>query len=199
MRYSVKPLHDRITVPPGGQFATREKTVISTLLGSCVAVCLYDESAGVSGMNHFLLANRRYAKSMPLATTEAGSYGIHAMELLVNSMVKLGASRARLKAKAFGGGHLFDTSCPDNFLCVGDVNRRFVKEYLAMEGIPLVSEDLGGESGRVIHFHTDTHQVFRRYIRTGTIDEILREEHGFWEESILSHESPESGAVTLFS
>ncbi|HUW42154.1 MAG TPA: chemotaxis protein CheD [Rectinemataceae bacterium] len=198
MRYSADHA-GRIVVQPGGQFVTREKTVVSTLLGSCVAVCLYDESSGVSGMNHFLLAHHRYPRHLPMTASEAGRFGIHAMELLVNEMMKLGADRKRLKAKAFGGGHLFVSVCLDNFPCVGDVNRRFIKEYLALEGIPLVSEDLGGERGRVIYFHTDTHQVFRRYVRHGRLDTVLDEEHGLWESSIRSHEGPEAGEVTLFT
>ena len=107
MGYSV-PLHQRITLRPGDHRATTDATVLSTLLGSCVAACLYDPSARVSGMNHFLLANRRYARSMPLNVTEAGRYGIHAMELLINDMMKLGAQRARLQAKVFGGGAILD-------------------------------------------------------------------------------------------
>lgn len=199
MSYPTKYVQDGIRVQPGGQHATRDKLVISTLLGSCVAVCLFDEAAGVAGMNHFLLANRRYAKSMPLTVTEAGRYGIHAMELLINDMMKLGASRPRLRAKAFGGGRIFSACGSDNFLCVGEVNERFIREYLTTERLPLVSEDLGGYLGRVIHFHTDTFQVFRRYIPKSQSVKVVEEERGFWEASIKRHEQPEEGQVTLFT
>jgi len=198
MRYSARDIHDRVTVPPGGQHATRAKTVISTLLGSCVAACLYDEEAGVAGMNHFLLANRRYSKSLPLTATEAGRYGIHAMELLINGMMKLGASRARIKAKVFGAGQIFAACESDNFLCVGEVNERFIREYLTAERMRLVSDDLGGELGRVIHFHTDTFQVFRRYIPKNRSAEIVKVEHGFWATTIQNHERSDEGDVTLF-
>ena len=55
-------------------------------------------------MNHFLLSNHRYARAMRFAETEAGRYGIHAMELLINEMLKMGASRLTMEAKVFGGG-----------------------------------------------------------------------------------------------
>ncbi|HTX72026.1 MAG TPA: chemotaxis protein CheD [Rectinemataceae bacterium] len=188
-----------MTVAPGEQHATRDATVISTLLGSCVAVCLYDEAGKVAGMNHFLLANRRYARSLPLTATEAGRYGLHAMELLINDMMKLGASRARLRAKVFGGAAVIGVQGRDNFLCVGEVNQRFIREYLATEGMPVMASDLGGEQGRIIHFHTDTFQVFRRFIPRAQSERLVREEREFWEESILRNESPDSGKVTLFS
>ncbi len=196
MAYSV-PLHQRITLRPGDHRATTDSTVLSTLLGSCVAACLYDPAARVSGMNHFLLANRRYSRSMPLNITEAGRYGIHAMELLINDMMKLGAQRSRLQAKVFGGGAILDERADSHFLCVGDVNQRFIREFLAAEGIRIVSEDLGGELGRVIHFHTDTFQVFRKFIpKTQTI-RIERREMGIWKREIEKPEERE-GAIILF-
>lgn len=196
MTYSV-PLHQRITLSPGEHRATTEKTVLSTLLGSCVAACLFDPVSRVSGMNHFMLANRRYARSMPLSITEAGRYGIHAMELLINDMMSLGAQRSRLKAKVFGGGAILDESSDSHFLCVGDVNQRFIREFLATEGIPILSEDLGGELGRVIHFHTDTFQVFRKFIPKTQTLRIERRELGLWKSQIEKPEDRE-GAIILF-
>ena len=102
MHYKV-PFHSRVTIRPGEHKVTKETMVFSTLLGSCVSACLYDPVSRVSGMNHFLLANRRYARNLPLNVTDAGRYGINAMELLINDMMKLGAVKARLKAKVFGG------------------------------------------------------------------------------------------------
>ena len=80
----------RVILGPGEHFASGERIIISTLLGSCVAACLWDEQNGVIGMNHFLLAHRRYAKNEPLCHTEAGKSGVHSMELLINGMMKTG-------------------------------------------------------------------------------------------------------------
>ncbi|MBP7096651.1 MAG: chemotaxis protein CheD [Spirochaetia bacterium] len=195
MAYTAPPLEQRLILHPGEHRVVKGKAILQTLLGSCVAACLYDEKAGVAGMNHFLLANKRYAKSMPLSVTEAGRYGIHAMELLINDMIKLGAEKKRIKAKAFGAGNIIETLGSDNFECVGDVNGRFIREFLATEGIELVSADLGGELGRVIHFHTDTHQVFRRFIKKQETLEIEKDERTFWTKEIERHEKPEGGVV----
>ena len=96
----------RFTIDPGEYHVASGNVVISTLLGSCVAACLWDPVKRLIGMNHFLLANQRYSKSLSVIQSEAGRYGIHAMELLINAMLKAGADRANLQAKAFGGGNV---------------------------------------------------------------------------------------------
>jgi chemotaxis protein CheD len=179
----------RVEVEPGGRFATKEAYEIKTLLGSCVAACLYDESAGVAGMNHFLLAAPRYARALPFTETDAGRYGIHAMELLIADMQKLGAARSRLRAKVFGGASILGNgSCSDppqdRFFCVSEVNVRFIRDYLAAEGMIAASEDLGGELGRVIHFRTDTFQVYRRFIKKTETVAVEDNERDYWKEAV---------------
>ncbi len=191
------PSHlQRVDVHPGERYSTRGAYDVKTLLGSCVAACLYDEDARVAGLNHFLLAAPRYAKSMPLSVTEAGRYGIHAMELLINDMMKLGASRKRLLAKVFGGAGVLGLS-GDRFACVNEVNQRFIREFLETERIPVLSEDLGGELGRVIHFHTDTYKVYRRFIKKSSLETVVEEEHRFWQEAVEKPEKRE-GEIVLF-
>lgn len=196
MRFPTPEHLKKHNVQPGDRFATREPSLITTLLGSCVAACLYDETSHVAGLNHFLLAAPRYSKNMPLSHTDAGRYGINAMELLINDMVKLGADRRRLKAKAFGGASVIH-GVKDNFFCVHEVNQRFIKEYLATEGIPLVSEDMGGDRGRVVYFHTDSYKVMRRYIRKGLLDSLEEEEHSLWQKSAQRPDADE-GKIILF-
>jgi chemotaxis protein CheD len=194
--YKTPPHLERHDVQPGQHYASNRPSLITTLLGSCVAACLYDAQGGVAGLNHFLLAAPRYAKSMPLTHTEAGRYGINAMELLINDMVKLGAVRRRLQAKVFGGASVI-RNVSDNFLCVHEVNQRFVREYLATEGIPIVSEDLGGDRGRVVYFHTDSFKVMRRYIQASQSVSIEEEEHVYWKRS-TEEALREEGEITLF-
>ena len=188
---------ERVEVQPGERYATRGAFDVKTLLGSCVAACLYDEESGISGLNHFLLAAPRYARSMPLTVTEAGRYGIHAMELLINDMMKLGADRRRLRAKVFGGASVLGLSVSDKFSCVSEVNQRFILEFLEAEKIRLVSHDLGGELGRVIHFHTDSHKVYRRFIPKRALAGLIAAEHLYWKETVEKPEKRE-GEIVLF-
>jgi chemotaxis protein CheD len=117
--------------------------VLATLLGSCVAACIRDPVAGVGGMNHFLLADGAVSE----ARHNAERYGVHAMELLVNGLLKRGAQRHRLEAKLFGGAKTVD-----GLADVGATNARFAREFVSREGIALVGECLGGTRGRRIHF-----------------------------------------------
>ena len=182
-----------IRIAPGHFAIAPKGGMLSTLLGSCVAACLYDPVAGVAGMNHFLLSNRRYARNMPYAETEAGRYGIHAMELLINDLMKAGARKERLCAKAFGGASIIDYgTVRDNFSCVGDVNSLFIQNFLATERIPLMTADLGGELGRVIYFDSRDYAVYVRKIKPSRSMELVRRDHSLWQREIRAHERAEA-------
>jgi chemotaxis protein CheD len=176
----------KVTIRPGEYYVTADdNVVITTLLGSCVSACLYDPVHGIAGMNHFLLSHRRYAKETPVCVSEAGRYGIHAMELLINGMLKLGANRQNIRAKVLGGATLFDTpGGGGGFFCVGEVNSRFIIEFLDRDGIPLVAADLGGEYGRVIRFSTQDYSVLIRKIRKTANRDLVEKEERFWRQSL---------------
>ncbi len=179
----------RVSLSPAEYFASDESVTISTLLGSCVAACLFDPVRQIVGMNHFLLGNRRYAKDVPVSATEAGRYGVHAMELLINNMMRLGADRKALRAKAFGGATILrNPADAGNFVCVGDVNARFIREFLANEGIPLLAEDLGGEKGRVIHFSNGDYAVLVRKIERLRSERLARRDREVWRRAIVRQE-----------
>ena len=124
-----------------GEFVISDEpdVVLTTLLGSCVAACLRDSVSGIGGMNHFLLPG------------EAGSaglrYGVHAMELLMNGLLKRGARRERLEAKLFGGARL-----SDHLADIGDQNASFAERFMREEGIRVVGGSLRGDQGRRIQF-----------------------------------------------
>jgi chemotaxis protein CheD len=179
----------QVNLLPGEYYAANRPVVIRTLLGSCVAACMFDPVNNVIGMNHFLLSSRRYAKNLPTCMSEAGRYGIHAMELLINDMLKHGAKRANLRAKVFGGGSIYlAPDVKDNFFCVGDVNSRFIREFLKNDGIPLVAEDLGGEQARVVHFLFNDFSVHVKKIGRTTAATLVRTERQYWLRSIESQE-----------
>lgn len=115
--------------------------VLSAVLGSCVATCLWDRTARLGGMNHILLPGRRNA-------TEAGNkYGVYAMEALINELLTIGARKADLVAKIFGGARTFE-----NGLRIGDANVGFVRQFLQAEKIPIVAESIGGNQARRVRF-----------------------------------------------
>jgi chemotaxis protein CheD len=115
--------------------------VLSTVLGSCVAVCLHDPLARIGGMNHFLLPRDRAGLSGDLR------YGTYAMELLINALLKQGALKRNLVAKAFGGARMMD-----GLSDIGGANVAFARDFLRREEIPVVAENLGGASARRVRF-----------------------------------------------
>lgn len=154
-----------IMIGPGEHYVTAKNEVIKTLLGSCVAVCLFDPKAQVIGMNHFLLAADR-RKLTHFLDSRAGYYGVHAMEILINAMLKLGSQRQNLQSKIFGGANVLSL-CADNILNhydIGGMNIDFVRQFLQRERIPVISEDLGGHSGRIIYFDPSDYSVYRSLI-----------------------------------
>lgn len=113
----------------------------TTILGSCVAACLHDPLAGVGGMNHFLLPGDDNEDPGNLR------YGVHAMELLINALLGLGAKRDRIEAKLFGGAHVVH-----NLADIGARNVAFAQRFLKEEDIACIGVSLGGVLARRIQF-----------------------------------------------
>jgi chemotaxis protein CheD len=119
-----------VKVLPGEYYVETEDILIMTTLGSCIAACLWDRNARVGGLNHFML---------PEGSGDDGRYGSYAMELLINEMLKRGATRNALEAKVFGGGQVIAGMDSMN---VGARNTAFVLDYLKTEHIQVVSKDV---------------------------------------------------------
>lgn len=122
--------YDAVKVLPGEYFVSGDDVLIMTVLGSCIAACIWDGKARLGGMNHFML---------PEGDDGSGRYGSYAMELLLNEMIKMGARRETMQAKVFGGGAVMAGFTTMN---VGERNTKFVLDYLATERIPVVSQDV---------------------------------------------------------
>jgi chemotaxis protein CheD len=134
----------RVHVVQGQHVVTdNPDTILTTILGSCVAACIRDPVAGVGGMNHFLLPGSH----APGAERAAQRHGVHAMELLVNALLCAGARRERLEAKLFGGARLID-----GLTDIGSQNAEFALRFLAAEGIAHIGGSLRGEHGRKVQF-----------------------------------------------
>lgn len=180
----------RIFIDPGESYVTQKDEIISTLLGSCVAACLYDPVNRIIGMNHFLLAQQHSAHNAALLATEGGRYGIHAMELLINQMLKLGAQRSHLQAKAFGGGDVLKLGNHlRGDLSIGAVNCEFIKTFLSTERIPLVAAGLGGDIGRNIFFLASDFSVYVKRIEHTEEQAVIKAEQHFLKKNTTLHTS----------
>ncbi len=150
----------------GEIYVTKDQSIMmSTLLGSCVAVCMRDPVAGVFGMNHYMLPWRNEVSTQ--IKIWDGRYGFFAMDHMIQKMVQLGADPQRLEAKVYGGGRMMERSSSN----VADDNVRFAKSYLEMHRIPILYEHVGGINGRRIFFFPDSFQVQVRVIDKTEIKE----------------------------
>ena len=141
---------------PAALFASKNPYMVNTILGSCVAVCLYDPSLKIGGINHFMLP---FWNGQGLPTPK---YGNIAVEKLIDKMEILGSKRYNLIAKVFGGGEVIDNQ--SIHFNIGERNIKFALSSLEEYKIPILSSSLGGKTGRKIQFNTATGEVKQKLI-----------------------------------
>jgi chemotaxis protein CheD len=131
---------------PGQLFVAATPAAVTTILGSCVAVCVWDGVLGIGGINHYLLPTG-------LRTASTGlRYGNVAIELLLDKLLRAGVRYPHLRAKVFGGACVLDAMRgKENHL--GGKNVDIARKLLAEAGIPVVASDVGGDRGRKLIFH----------------------------------------------
>lgn len=179
---------EAVKVLPGEYFVTTTDMLMVTVLGSCVSACIRDREKGIGGMNHFMLADSADSGML----SPSARYGAYAMEILINHLLKLGASKSRLEAKVFGGGRVMSTLAHSR---IGERNARFVREFLATEGIRLVAEDLLDVYPRKVYFFPKSGRVLVKRLARLHNDTLLRREQ---EYAARLAGAPMAGEVELF-
>lgn len=178
----------------GDYYVTKERNVIlTTLLGSCVSVCLKDKVTGIVSMNHFMLPAS--LKKDEFIFSDDARYGMYAMEQMINEMMKLGARRSSLQAKVFGGGEVLGTKINN----VSKSNIMFAMNYLKMEDIPILSYDVGGKHGRKLFFIPDTFTVYVKKIGADAkLKEAVRIEESYMKKIKDRKQAASEDNLTLF-
>jgi chemotaxis protein CheD len=191
-RYHKELARPMVVIQPGEYYVTDKDEVIATVLGSCISVCIKDEKNHIAGMNHFMLPGDFAVEEVLFS--QSGRYGMYAMELIMGDLIKLGGNRENLSAKVFGGGHVL-SSVHDSAQSIPVSNIRFVKAFLAMEGIKVISSDVGGNHGRKVLYLPRTGQVFVKKIKPQESDQVVRRENEL--QRNIKRESGQDG-LTLF-
>ncbi|MFC6282272.1 MULTISPECIES: chemoreceptor glutamine deamidase CheD [Polaromonas] len=151
---------EAVKLLPGEYYVTSRDMVLTTVLGSCVSACVRDNTAGIGGMNHFMLPEDMNPASRDTAV--AMRYGAYAMEMLLNELFRGGARRERLEAKVFGGGAVLANM---TLLNIGERNADFVLRYLQMEQVRIAAQDLRGSLPRRINYFPVSGRVTVRKLR----------------------------------
>lgn len=139
---------------PSALFAEREEVLVDTVLGSCVAVCLFDYQKKIGGINHYML---------PLWNGDglaSPKFGNIATEKLIEKMLALGAGKNNMVAKIFGGAKQFTGE-----IKVGEENIFIAQETLKVHEIKIIAQNTGGSTGRKIRFNTATGDVFLKFLK----------------------------------
>jgi chemotaxis protein CheD len=168
---------EAVKLLPGDFYVTARDMMLVTVLGSCVAACIRDRRRNIAGMNHFMLpeTGQDAADIVGLPTR----YGVYAMEMLINQLIKAGAQRNQLEAKIFGGANVLRGFTLTN---IGAGNARFVREFLATEGIPVVAEDLLDVYPRKVYFFARTGKVFLKKLKSVNNNTIVEREQRYSEQ-----------------
>lgn len=182
-----------VMVLPGRHYVSAApEEMIVTLLGSCVAACIRDPVTAVGGLNHFLLPESDSGQWGQ--ANAAMRFGNHAMETLINDIIKRGGERSRLEIKVFGGARVIEGA---SSLSVGQRNCEFVEKYLQNEGFSIIAKHLGGPSPRRIHYFPVTGKVNMLLLRRGPDNDLFKKEREY-QSTIKTGDDDDAGDVELF-
>lgn len=176
---------------PGEYYVTSQNERIVTVLGSCVSACIRDPYTGVGGMNHFMLPSDSLQGSWDMAQFGVATrFGNVAMERLINDILSNGGKRERLEVKLFGGGNVLV-----NMTDIGQRNILFAKHFVKIEGLKLLSEDLGDIYPRKVHYLPATGQAMVKRIVSIHNDTISERERHYMK---TIDQQQQAGEIDLF-
>lgn len=185
-----KPLY---VLFPGDYFASGNDCILGSVAGATVCICLYDYVKEIGGMGHFIIPGTIGTNG--IFADEIASHGIASIEYLMAEMVKLGGDRKNFHAKLFGAGNVVYEGFRIDQIVASNI--RFLKEYFAIEKIPVKGEDLGGNLRRKIYFYTKTGAVLRRFQKKNEdSSEFVKLEQAYIDN--IFKNKPKTGQVYIF-
>jgi len=176
---------------PGDYYVTVERETIVTVLGSCVSACIRDPIFGIGGMNHFMLPTNQGNGSWESEGVNTSTrYGSHAMEQLINDILKHGGLRKNLEVKLVGGGKILAQMTD-----IGKKNIEFVEKYVRTEALKVIARDLGDIYPRKAYFTPCTGKAHVKKLRSLHNNTIVERETVYLTQI---QSKPVQGDITLF-
>lgn len=178
---------------PGEYYVTNKDELITTVLGSCVSACVRDRVFGIGGMNHFMLpyssGDVGWGGSSDLVSSTT-RYGNYAMEHMINAILSNGGHRKNLEIKIFGGGRIIDTQTN-----IGLNNIKFIKQYIADEGLKYLGGDVGEIYPRKVIYFPKTGKVRLKKLKHLHNDTVVSREIAYQKEIQVQ---PVESSIELF-
>ena len=188
---------NNVTIHPGEYKVSDEDIIISTVLGSCISVALFDPKKKQGGMNHFLLPKDGIANlTEKTIIKQEYRYGLYAMEILINSLLKMGSQKKNLVAKVFGGSEMFEMTV--RVSNVGKQNREFALLFLKNEEIPVVASDLGGKLGRKVLYFPQTGRILLKKLNSVRRIKSIEEGEKEYKDSLKPKQDDGETTIVLF-
>lgn len=161
---------------PGQFYITRHQEVIATILGSCISVCIRDPQVGIGGMNHFLLpgGSATQVHDEIVRGKKCARYGIHAMDMLVTQLLRYGAQKENLEVKVTGGAGIISAKGD-----VGKHNIAFIREYMELQGMNILAEDVAGSLPRKVLYFPDSGKLMVKKLADQDVGHVRRREDKF--------------------
>jgi len=176
IRHSIKYNKPIKIIHPGEYYVSCENELIGTLLGSCVAVCIFDPVTGIAGMNHFMLPGR--ISSSDIFADRSARYGITAINELIAAMEKKGGVKSHFTSKIFGGGHMIKTEKKTTTIPLDNI--RLARVMMEMEDIPIETEDVGAHYTRKLLMDAHNGKVFlKKTTREDVLNTVTEREKEF--------------------
>lgn len=178
---------------PGEYYVTKNDEGVYTTLGSCISACIRDRVLGIGGMNHFMLPSTGASEAdawKASSQSSATRYGNYAMEHLINEIMRNGGKRQNLEVKIFGGGRILE-----NMTDVGERNIAFVRDYLHVEGLQVVSEDVGSIYPRMVVYFPSSGRARVKRLRSLHNNIIVKQEISYIDTLKVK---PVTGDIELF-
>lgn len=176
-------------IMPGQYYVTIADEIVTTVLGSCISVCIRDSKLGIGGMNHFMLPASGEDSAALGKSSDADRYGNYAMEHLINSIMKNGGRRQFLELKIFGGGKILQ-----NMTDVGQRNIDFIHSYVQTEGFNVIAEDTGDIFPRKVVYHPASGKAQVKRLRSMHNDTVVTRERSYMKDIA----APQQGDIELF-
>lgn len=186
-----------VKVLPGGVYSSQKNELIATGLGSCISACMWDETVGVGGMNHFLLpfdTQTELTKWRPdQMLSSATRYGSYAMEMLLNALLVQGATRQTLQVKLFGGAQMMGRTS-----MIGEKNIAFILNYVDQERLNVVAHDLGGLEPRKVMFDPLSGKAWVKRIPFAEVSTLQTQEERYAEQLDVQNQKDDGAQAELF-
>lgn len=176
---------------PGEYYVTQQQEMITTVLGSCISVCIYDPVSKMGGMNHFMLPTSDSVSDSENLLSDSFRYGDVAMERLINDMLRHGSDKRMLVFKAFGGGQIIQ-----QMTSIGERNIRFLRKFMMLEGFRMAAQDLGGIHPRKVNFFPASGKVMVKKLEHMHNDTIVQREDQY--KNLVDAPDDISGDIDLF-